>query len=264
MTHNPPVDDADCVGVKEALSRGEPLSAALQKHSANCPICGTERAREMEGTGALFATIQEAIQRERGPRAWLRSLPTRTRMAGVAMWAALLITAVAIVTPRAARGPVPLFRVVPVVAALAALATVALRIVLRPLQSPPPSRREIATCFVAGLLAPAVFALLPGPGPAVTSIAGFSSCTATTGCFVIGLVPGALVLVALRLLDRGGYGSRDGAFIAAITGGLVGNIALELHCPITTPQHLLLGHATVGVALVLGYHALTFGRARPT
>jgi len=62
-----------------------------------------------------------------------------------------------------------------------------------------------------------------------------------------------LVVLVLRALDRTAHDSRPAGVLAAVTGGVAGNPALERHCPVTAPAHLLLGHATVGLMLVLAY-----------
>lgn len=77
--------------------------------------------------------------------------------------------------------------------------------------------------------------------------------TATVACFLFGAVPGGLLVFALRALDRNAHGGTDVAILAAVGGGLAGNAALELHCPSAAPLHLLLGHATIGIALVVLY-----------
>ena len=114
--------------------------------------------------------------------------------------------------------------------------------------------------FVAGLVAPFLFALGPSPSP-FGDIPGVTFVQATVGCFVLGALVGGFVVVGLRLLDRGGHRSREAALFAATAGGLAANAALELHCPATAPAHLLLGHASVALVLVLVYGGMRRARS---
>jgi hypothetical protein len=261
----PSVDHPDCVDVREALSKGDILSAAAQAHADGCAVCAAFRAKtgpELESPDALFAAIEASVKKERGPTGWLRSLPTEHRIAIASGFCVVLVALTAFATPRTAFGPLPMARVGMVMAVLAFLLVGVLRLGLRPLQALPVGRDAILTSFGLGLIVPILFALLPRIGAPVESIPNHTSCTATFGCFIIGAVPGALLLLALRALDRGAHQSIETALLAAVAGGLVGNAALELHCPITTHFHLLVGHATVGVALVLIYAIIV--KSRPT
>ena len=68
-------------------------------------------------------------------------------------------------------------------------------------------------------------------------------------CGLVGVVLALPVYALIRLLDRG---SSLGALAAASAAGLVANTFLQAHCAITAQAHLLLGHAMVGVWLLLG------------
>jgi hypothetical protein len=74
-------------------------------------------------------------------------------------------------------------------------------------------------------------------------------------CFVYGLLFALPVLVLARVVDRGEHRIGRAALCAALAGGLTANLGLHLHCPITHAGHLLLGHATLVLALV-GVYAL--------
>jgi len=74
------------------------------------------------------------------------------------------------------------------------------------------------------------------------------------------------VLLAARLLDRGAHAGLGRRLLAAAAAGLAADLALELHCPIDDPGHLLAGHAAVGVALAAACALLRRvprGSARP-
>ena len=49
---------------------------------------------------------------------------------------------------------------------------------------------------------------------------------------------------------------------SALSGSLVGLIVLELHCPITQPAHLLLGHAPLTVVLAALLAGVSWARCR--
>jgi hypothetical protein len=79
-----------------------------------------------------------------------------------------------------------------------------------------------------------------------------------TPCLAIGLAIGALFYGVLALLDRGGSYR---APAMAVASGLAANLALQLHCPVTAPLHMVVGH--LGVALLLVAAALFLrGRSR--
>jgi hypothetical protein len=254
--------EPDCADVAESLSRGEALSAAALEHVKHCRVCSVSRRAERPAdTDAVFAGIQASLGDE-GVAGRIRSLPTGVRVFGAATWAALIVITTTVLRPRSAFGPVPTDRVLLVLSVLGLLLAVTLRLGLRPLQSPPIGRRGFIACFAAGLAIPVVFALLPAAGRPVDRLPGIAAARATVGCFVIGAVAGALLVGGMRLLDRGAHEARGSGLLAAIAGGLLGNAALELHCPITSHSHLLLGHATVGFALIAFYSLRAGRRAR--
>jgi hypothetical protein len=253
VSRTPGVDEIDCVEVRESLFAGRPLSAAEAEHAASCPVCSLA----LDGGAALdpedlFAEVEGAVQRDRGFTGWLRALPTPVRLFAAIDSAAVFILVMVLVRPRWTFGPMPLFRVVPVMGVLALELGVVLWLALRPLQAAPPNRRLVLGSIVAGLLVPVLFALVPGALPPGLAEAPDMT-TAMVKCFLFGAVPGGLLVFALRALDRNAHGGTDVAVLAAVGGGLAGNAALELHCPSAAPLHLLLGHATVGIALVVLY-----------
>ena len=69
-------------------------------------------------------------------------------------------------------------------------------------------------------------------------------------CLGFGLAIAVPVLVTAWLLERF-PGARPMLWVLASgLGGLAGNLALHVHCPITSMAHLLAGHASVGVVLL--------------
>jgi hypothetical protein len=254
------VTELDCVDVREALFSGRPLSAAEAEHAAACPVCSQALPVDdaAEPAANLFASVEAAVAEERGLAAWLRNLPTAVRLFIGADVAVALVAIMALGWPRSAYGSMPVERAVLAVTVMGLLYALVLRQALRPLHAAPANRAFVATVFAAGLLLPVLFALFPAEGPGDSA---FDAVRTAAACFWFGTVPGALLVVALRLLDRGAHSVGDVALLAAVGGGLVGNAALELHCPSTAPLHLLLGHATVGVALVLFYAMRARARA---
>jgi hypothetical protein len=81
-------------------------------------------------------------------------------------------------------------------------------------------------------------------------------------CCLYGTLLAIPWLVLCWALDRSEHRSAPNALLAAGAAGVAANLALELHCPITARSHLALGHAGVGLGLVLGYMAWRAVRTR--
>jgi hypothetical protein len=198
----------------------------------------------------MFASLAEDVKREHGLAAWMRSRSTGARVAVLAGAASaiVLVAFAAFTRPDLAVYPVGRMAGVAAVAGLGLVAS--LLFSLRPTHEPaPPSWAVpwVAALGLGGLAAVYVLPALPAIDPAHVQAPGFAAVLQRAApCLGIGLVI-TLSLVALwALLDRGG--ARRG-LAAAAAAGLTANLALQLHCPVTAPGHLLVGH--LGAALVI-------------
>ena len=216
---------------------------AAGEHGLNLP----EYARWASEPGGgpdlarMHAELQRELARERGPRAWLRSRPTpvRASLAGLVLGA--LIVATMTLSLRVDYALYPPLRMLLVLAAVAGLIAVNLVLLVWPLQLPA-APGWVAKAAVIG--APVTLLVLYALPPAHThprSIAPteFGALLAgTVRCLVAGSSVGVALFAFLRALDRG---SRR-LLLAAAGAGLAGNLLLQLHCAMTSPAHLLIGH----------------------
>lgn len=111
----------------------------------------------------------------------------------------------------------------------------------------PPVRWKMTLAIGAGLLVPIVLSLLPGLWldpelPAEPEI---------FMCVIPGLVTGIIVAVLVWLLQRSTAPIWGRLLSVMVGGGITGFAMLQLHCPARDAEHLLVGHASVGVAMVL-------------
>jgi hypothetical protein len=196
----------------------------------------------------LHAELQGEIAREKGVGAWLRSRPTPVR----ALVAGLVVGALALVTMgvwgRQDFAMYPAERMLAVVASIAGLIVVDLVLVLWPLQLPAAPQWLMAAAVAGaplGLLfwysAPAVETGHPGSVPVES--AG-TLVRHALHCLVFGSVIAGGIYGLLRGLDRGGA---NRLLLMGACAGLAGNLMLQLHCSVTAPVHLLIGHLGVVV-----------------
>jgi hypothetical protein len=258
----------DCGDVRRELL-GHPygpnadVHAAMAAHAVACPACcslladGGTLARRLvrDGTAldieATLGAVEKTVAAERGLRAALRNARTSVRLSLAAAVAGSSVLAVLTLRPRADLGLYPKGRLLAAVLILALLAGAALLRGLRPSHLPSLATWRTALLLVAAVLAPIVLALLP-PAHTLTPLSlgggGDDLVGRALACLGFGLAAALVPGVALWLIDRGTGPSRWLA--AAAAAGLVGTLALELHCPLTGPAHLLLGHATVSLVAV--------------
>ncbi len=258
----------DCPELRNELlaGGGKAISAAARAHAETCSVCGLlladdgAMARRLGAAPPVpmdadleLAAMQRLMGGERGLRASLRGARTAARVGVVFLVALVVAGAVLSLRPRADLDVYPHYRLVAGTLALSLAAVVGLWIFVRPLSRPPVGRVQLAAAAALGVVLPFTLAALPQAHRLLeVSLAGAGTdlLPRAVGCLAIGLAVSAPVLAAAWLVDRGGRGAAPWSF-AAIAGGLVGNLALELHCPLTGRMHLLLSHAWVTVLVVI-------------
>jgi hypothetical protein len=250
----------ECREVRDTFARGEvPGGTAADAHAAICEACrallaeGAKVGRAL-GTGtpaaggsdldALFRAVSADVQRETGIGAWLRSLKTHHRVAVVIAVAVTTALAVLFIS-----GQDPIAGgVAPVIARLlyGGVAVAAVSAGLRSLGRGPAPELRAPAILAAAVMAPLALAFIPTDAPM-----HHGGIAHAAKCLAAGLALGIPCFLVARLADRGGRARALGLVLLATGAGLVGTIALEMHCAVRAPEHLLLGHATV----VVGYLA---------
>lgn len=269
----------ECREIRDALVRGEtPLGQELEAHLAACPGCAellTDDNRlgqalahaelpELDAS-ALLGEVLGSIDKERGFRAWLRSRSTPVR--ALVPFAAMALVAVFVALfkrrPDIPSFPAGLFAGVIALYVLLIGAAVALE--LRPLQRSAPAPWLRPLLVVGALAIPVLIAVLPlaHHAPLAYAPPGKSFAALAFGCFTFGLVLAVPALLFLWASDRVAHRSFRLALLAAGFGGLVGNLVLQLHCPVTDPAHRLLGHASIGLVLAIVYATWLLIRSQP-
>jgi hypothetical protein len=206
---------------------------------------------ELEGEGAplpageldaMFRDMEGQVkQAESRPTWWFRSRSTRARRA-MALGAFLVVVGVsALFTPTSGMAGRPMMPVN--VAALAFLVIASLFVAIRPIHVPALPRWQAHALVALSLLATIVIAMASGEP---TELPG-TLWEHASPCMYFGLFMGIPVFAVARLLDRG---TMLGPILAAAAAGLVGNVALQLHCPIANPPHTMAGHVSVAVLFV--------------
>lgn len=191
-----------------------------------------DRAPDPDFHGML-AQLETRIESQSG-LSRLAELPSAARLSIVAATAALLVLAADKVHWSGA-GALMLAACLVYMAGLSWLLAMALRPVHRPSLSPTFQWTGI------GLVALSVLGLAALPGTQVGHV-GDAAAAAPVKCLGFGTAVSLPVFFVLRLLDRG---QRFGPWLAALGAGVLGNLALQVHCPSGDPGHRLAGHATV-------------------
>ena len=268
---------SDCNAVRDAFKKGQSLATPeLRAHVDTCAPC-TELVADEARLGqrlaeaqapqddvdwnAQLARLQKSVAQERGARAWLRSRPTPIRLVLAAGTAALLLMLVVAFSRRADLGVYPLLRLSATLAIYTLLAGMLLRSALVRLQQPWPVAASRWPLLALAVALPFVAASLPvahALHPASLEGAGADFTRRAVACFTYGGVVALPVVLLTIGLARTRIVGDVLAPVVGVSAALVGMAALELHCPITHPVHLLVGHATVGLV----WFSVWFGLSR--
>lgn len=256
-----------CSQIRDAFRANTlPAGPEVSAHVSGCAPCaelfadgarlGRDLAREYADTPAramdagAWAALEERLHAETGLRAFLRSRPTGQRigLAAAAAIPAIVIGSHALtgeVTGAADRQALAWLAVFAVGVLVCASALFA-----------PLGRRQWSFAVRAGLglfalALPALHALSAGSAGSAAGVPDSEFVHRAAGCFFYGLalsVPFAAIIV---LMDRSERTSTATALVTGAAAGLVGNIALGLHCMADERAHLALGHAPLGAAITV-------------
>jgi hypothetical protein len=252
----------DCADLERALLAGEAVDGpGFAPHLEACAACrslaaeGAPLARGLAGAAppapeldaaalaALEGNVLGAVAADRGVLADLRARPRGVRLALVVTLALCEAALVFLALRRGDWDAYPRARMLIVLAAGALVAGVAAGAALRPLYLPAPGGGAWGLALIAVLALPFAFAALPAP------VAAPAMAAPALPCLALGSGLALAVLLVLRLVDRGGSGLAQVA--AAVAGGYVGLVGLQLHCPIGEPWHLVSAHAVIPLGLAL-------------
>lgn len=268
----------DCTQIRQRVLAGVPPGEEERTHAAGCPACAalledsgdTARSlaafRDREPLRLPFSLdrLETALAEERGPRAMARSLSTPVRILAVLGATSLTAALMVFFNPRADLSFYPAARLWLGASLMLVATAFAVRLSLFPLHVPEPRRKVVIAALLSAFLIPAVLALLPEPQTGhPASLAGRAGdfLPRTLSCLSFGTLMGLPIWVAIRFLDRRSGAPLLPVALGAAAGALAGNLLLHLHCPITYPPHLLLGHALMGPLLVGAFYAIARVRA---
>lgn len=195
------------------------------------------------GLGDLHAALDAE-----GPLDRVASLSTGVRWALAGGLVLAVVAIVLVATRRVDLVVYPRGRMVLDLLVLLAPLVLALQVSLRPLSRPalPVSRRVLAVAM--GIVGVAILVGLPmahSLHPASLEGTGDMFIARARGCFGFGLSFAALATLGMGLLSRNGAKRWLPGALGVWAAGLIGFVALYFHCPITHPEHLWAGHATV-------------------
>ncbi len=247
----------DCPDIRDSFMAGQALSdEEVMTHLNGCPQClelferdaelgrslATEVGAVMPIQEDLFARLQENVAHETGLRAWLRSRPTRLRLAVVVASVLVVIGFGGFARQRPDFSEYPAARLLPLLGAYAVGILLAFG-------------KELYLSIRRGSLADHVGLLFGALG--LPFLIAFAPATETgshagpggaLSCFSYGALLTLPTAALLWALDRDDRPSVRTVCLSAAGLGLSANLVLELHCPSGNTLHLLLGHASIGVA----------------
>jgi len=203
----------------------------------------------MPDFAALEAEVEREIAAEQGVRAALRALSTPRRVLLALLPLCALAAITALVRPRLDLAVYPGARMALVLGVVGALVFVSVLLALWSLawRPVPEAVRKLAIA-----LAPvALFVVYALPQahtahPASLQAEGLPALIMRAlPCLVVGSMVAVCAFLLLRAFDRG---ATRASWLFAACAGLYANLLLQLHCAVTAPAHMLMGH--LGVALL--------------
>ncbi|MEO7034828.1 MAG: hypothetical protein ABI548_13045 [Polyangiaceae bacterium] len=250
----------DCIEIRQGFSAGGvPSGVSVADHVRVCPHCrellehGAALGRRLASatpdvqrlSSAQLAATEALIENEHGLRAYLRSRSTRVR------WLLSLALPALFLTRELLRRPVPWRdlstpRILAGVALIGFLGVLA-NSALRPLPIERHAARLRSALALGAWCLPCVLWFAPEARASADEFTG-SFGWRSLSCFAYGSALAAPSFALLWAFDRDVRVPFRVWASAAGMVGIVANLILMLHCPLTNRAHLLAGHLSIGLA----------------
>ena len=233
---------AECAACRELVSGEVPLSDILGDVS-----------HQAETAPPSFDSLKAEIDDEPNWRSGLLELSRGVRFGLLAVVALVVCLLVWLFSRRPYWEAYPALRMWAILGGFSAMSLAAIFASMRPLYRPSFSDRTAWLMAVALVAVGVVVAGLPPAEmtqPEALAGMGAELVPRALQCLAYGTVAGMPVVVVARLLDRARLPRLSSSLMVGAGAGIVGNAALQIHCPIVHQEHLLLGHATVTLAAV--------------
>ncbi len=255
----------DCAEIRDAFVSGTvPPSPAVHAHLETCSHCrelfehDAELGRSLASQATLavplseelFGELEARVAHEKGSRAWLRSRPTRLRFLLVAACALCAVAVGGWLNRRADFAAYPDARLMVLLALylLGILLAFEKELFLAVRRG---SFADYGWLVLSALALPFLLALAPA-----TEASRAAGPEGALGCFSYGALLTLPTAALLWAFDRDDELSLRTVCLSAAALGLSANLLLELHCSNGNFRHVLLGHASLGVAWLVAW-ALT-------
>jgi hypothetical protein len=232
------------------VSRKAHEPADLDKQLEALRGCGArgQGAQPPCSLDAVWSAVEhETTATRRGPLTRLRELKTHVRILLAVGFAFGVAAAFLLLTGyRTDLSAQTIIRYAVLMVGLFSLNALVFSVALRGPHEPP-VRWKSTVVIGLGLLVPVVLSLLPelwlDPElPAEPEI---------FLCVIPGVLTGLVVATLVWLLQRSTAPLWGRLLSVMVGGGITGFAMLQLHCPARDAEHLLIGHASVGVAMVI-------------
>lgn len=232
------------------MSTTSDMSAELSDDLAEAMLADAAAEVSSDELDALLQDVESDIEAAKSRRLWrVRDASTATRRTWLTAGLLLVVGAVALLTRRPDWAVYPGVRMAAEVVALLGGLAVTLAVGTRPLHRP---RVNSVMRGALGVGALASWVLLALWAPAHADMAHQPAADASlwktaVPCLLFGSALGLPALAALWLVDR--HPSLN-TTLAGVVGGLVAALGLQLHCPITSVGHRVVGHLLTSLLIV--------------
>ena len=277
--HTTPTEPTvSCREIQTQLLQGALANAQVRAHLETCLPCAELAADQAElahllDRGAedlpplekMMAATQQKIAADVGIAARIKHWSTPVRAGLMFSATAAILAFVLAFRARPDLAAVPIPDVSLRSAGLLLWVGIGLASAMRPSHIPALRTSGFWAMLGAAVVGPVVVALLPEmhTGHEASLVDNFALQTGL--CFVWGTAVAFAVVALWRTVERRSQPTARHFATAAATAAAAANIALLLHCPLTDPAHMVVGHGLIGAFWAMGLWLFTRWRlaARP-